>query len=170
MGVALTRLTQQGREAGFHRVACAQEPTATVMGSLVESSFPLRIVGSVASPEDAKVATGNASTGAERLLRQVDFLVAAKGQVTRMRAAHAISSVVRDQLGSSSAAANRVLLDATETEGVGRFANLAVQVRTRVHRIRQRGRNMSRRLLARTNSQAFAWVHSCTFDFVEEAQ
>jgi DNA segregation ATPase FtsK/SpoIIIE-like protein len=48
----------------------------------------VRLVGSVASPEDAKVATGLAGTGAERLLGQGDFLVVAKGQVTRMQGAY----------------------------------------------------------------------------------
>jgi len=85
----LTRLTQRGREAGIHLVACTQKPAASVIGSLVKSNFPVRLVGSVASPEDAKVATGLAGSGAERLLGQGDFLVVAKGQVTRMQAAYA---------------------------------------------------------------------------------
>ena len=70
---ALTRLAQRGREAGIHLVACTQKPAAAVIGGLVKSNFPVRLVGSVASPEDAKVATGMAGTGAERLLGQGDF-------------------------------------------------------------------------------------------------
>jgi len=85
----LTRLTQRGREAGLHLVACTQKPAAAVIGGLVKSNFPVRLVGSVASPEDAKVASGLARTGAEQLLGQGDFLVVAKGQVTRMQAAYA---------------------------------------------------------------------------------
>ena len=85
---ALTRLTQRGREAGLHLVACTQKPTAGVIGGLVKSNFPVRLVGSVASPEDAKVASGLAKTGAECLLGQGDFLVVAKGQVSRMQAAY----------------------------------------------------------------------------------
>jgi S-DNA-T family DNA segregation ATPase FtsK/SpoIIIE len=85
----LTRLTQRGREAGIHLVACTQKPAAAVIGGLVKSNFPVRLVGSVASPEDAKVASGLARTGAEQLLGQGDFLVVAKGQVTRMQAAYA---------------------------------------------------------------------------------
>jgi S-DNA-T family DNA segregation ATPase FtsK/SpoIIIE len=88
MEEALTRLTQRGREAGIHLVACTQKPTAAAIGGLVKSNFPVRLVGSVASPEDAKVATGLAGTGAERLLGQGDFLVVVKGQVTRMQAAY----------------------------------------------------------------------------------
>jgi S-DNA-T family DNA segregation ATPase FtsK/SpoIIIE len=88
MEMLLTRLTQRGREAGVHLVACTQKPTAAVIGGLVKSNFPVRLVGSVASPEDAKVASGLAQTGAEKLLGQGDFLVVAKGQVTRMQAAY----------------------------------------------------------------------------------
>ncbi len=90
----LVRLMQRGREAGIHVVACTQKPAAAVLskqngtGGLMKSNFPVRLVGAVASPEDAKVATGLAGTGAERLLGQGDFLVVAKGQVTRMQAAY----------------------------------------------------------------------------------
>jgi S-DNA-T family DNA segregation ATPase FtsK/SpoIIIE len=84
----LTRLTQRGREAGMHLIACSQKPTAAVIGGLVKSNFPVRLVGSVASPEDAKVASGLAGTGAERLLGQGDFLLIAKGQITRLQAAY----------------------------------------------------------------------------------
>jgi DNA segregation ATPase FtsK/SpoIIIE-like protein len=45
-------------------------------------------VGSVASPEDAKVASGLKETGAERLLGRGDFLLVVKGQVTRFQAAY----------------------------------------------------------------------------------
>jgi S-DNA-T family DNA segregation ATPase FtsK/SpoIIIE len=93
---AVTRLTQRGREAGLHLVACTQKPAASAIGSLVKSNFPVRVVGSVASPEDAKVASGLAATGAERLLGQGDFLVVAKGQVTRIQAAYVDENEVRD--------------------------------------------------------------------------
>jgi S-DNA-T family DNA segregation ATPase FtsK/SpoIIIE len=116
MEAALTRLTQRGREAGIHLVACTQKPTATVIGGLVKSNFPVRIVGSVASPEDAKVATGIGGTGAERLLGQGDFLVVAKGQVTRMQAAYVGVGVVQE-LVSRLGAGSKPLLAATGTDG-----------------------------------------------------
>lgn len=84
----LTRLLQRGRGAGIHVVACVQKPTARVIGSLVKSNFPVRMVGSVASPEDAKVVSGIAGTGAERLLGRGDFLLVSKGRVIRFQAAH----------------------------------------------------------------------------------
>jgi len=84
---ALTRLTQRGRKAGVHLLACTQKPTAAVLGSLVKANFPLRLVGSVASPEDAKVAAGTGGTGAEKLLGRGDFLLVNRGQVVRFQAA-----------------------------------------------------------------------------------
>lgn len=86
--MALTRLLQRGRSAGIHVVACTQKPTAAAIGSLVKSNFPVRIAGSVSSPEDAKVATGLAGTGAERLLGRGDFVLVAKGQVMRLQGAY----------------------------------------------------------------------------------
>lgn len=86
---ALTRLTQRGREAGIHVIAATQRPAAALVGGLVKANFPVRLVGSVTSPEDAKVAAGIAGTEAERLLGRGDFLVVAKGQVIRFQAAYA---------------------------------------------------------------------------------
>jgi len=85
----LTRLLQRGREAGVHVVAATQKPTAAVVGSLVKANFPVRLVGKVASPEDAKVASGWKGTGAERLLGRGDFIAVAEGQVSRFQAAYA---------------------------------------------------------------------------------
>ncbi len=86
---ALTRLTQRGREAGIHVLAATQRPAATLVGGMVKANFPVRLVGSVVSPEDAKVAAGVAGTEAERLLGRGDFLLVAKGQVIRFQAAYA---------------------------------------------------------------------------------
>jgi S-DNA-T family DNA segregation ATPase FtsK/SpoIIIE len=113
----LTRLTQRGREAGVHLVACTQKPTAAVIGGLVKSNFPVRLVGSVASPEDAKVATGLAQTGAERLLGQGDFLVVAKGQVTRMQAAYIADERLRELVARLREGSRPLLLAATGTDG-----------------------------------------------------
>jgi S-DNA-T family DNA segregation ATPase FtsK/SpoIIIE len=86
---ALTRLTQRGREAGIHVVAATQRPSAALVGGLMKANFPVRLVGSVVSPEDAKVAAGVAGSEAERLLGRGDFLLVAKGQVIRFQAAYA---------------------------------------------------------------------------------
>ncbi|MFQ5613823.1 MAG: DNA translocase FtsK [Anaerolineae bacterium] len=84
----LTRLTQRGRSAGFHIVACTQKPLVSSIGSLTKSNFPVRLVGSVASADDAKVAAGLPGTNAEKLLGRGDFLLVAKGQSTRFQAAY----------------------------------------------------------------------------------
>jgi S-DNA-T family DNA segregation ATPase FtsK/SpoIIIE len=113
----LTRLTQRGREAGIHLVGCTQKPTAAVIGGLVKSNFPVRLVGSVPSPEDAKVATGLAGTGAERLLGQGDFVVVAQGQVVRMQAAYASEAEVRALVARLQNGSRPLLLAATGTGG-----------------------------------------------------
>jgi S-DNA-T family DNA segregation ATPase FtsK/SpoIIIE len=139
---ALTRLTQRGREAGIHLVACTQKPTAAVIGGLVKSNFPVRIVGSVSSPEDAKVATGIGGTGAERLLGQGDFLVVAQGQVTRMQAAYVSVQQVRELVRSLGAGARPLRLVATGTHGAGnhagrpRSASLSERLMEQIRRIK----------------------------------
>jgi S-DNA-T family DNA segregation ATPase FtsK/SpoIIIE len=134
---ALTRLTQRGREAGLHLVACTQKPSAAVIGGLVKSNFPVRLVGSVASPEDAKVATGLAQTGAEKLLGQGDFLVVAKGQVTRMQAAYLSEAGAQELVSQLQVGARPLLPAATGTDGLGsRLIHLAEQFQSRVRKSR----------------------------------
>jgi S-DNA-T family DNA segregation ATPase FtsK/SpoIIIE len=84
----MTRLTQRGRSAGIHLIACTQKPLAAAIGSLTRSNFPVRLVGSVTSADDAKTASGLPSTGAEKLLGRGDFLLVVKGSVTRFQAAY----------------------------------------------------------------------------------
>jgi S-DNA-T family DNA segregation ATPase FtsK/SpoIIIE len=131
----LTRLLQRGREAGVHLVGCTQKPTAAVIGSLVKSNFPVRLVGSVTSPEDAKVAAGVAGTGAEKLLGRGDFLVVVKGQVLRLQAAHISVSEIQEmvrRLREGGRRSRRWLEEATGTEGkaeVSLKARLASRLR-----------------------------------------
>jgi S-DNA-T family DNA segregation ATPase FtsK/SpoIIIE len=91
---ALTRLSLRGREAGIHIIACTQKPASRVVGGLAKANFPVRLVGRVTSPEEAKVATGYAGTGAERLRGPGDFMVVAGGQVTRFQAAWVSSAEI----------------------------------------------------------------------------
>jgi S-DNA-T family DNA segregation ATPase FtsK/SpoIIIE len=88
VGEQVQRLTQRGREAGVHVVAATQRPSAALVGGLMKANFPVRLVGSVVSAEDARVAAGVAGTAAERLLGRGDFLLVAKGEVIRFQAAH----------------------------------------------------------------------------------
>ena len=99
----MTRLTQRGRSAGLHIVACTQKPLAASIGSLTRSNFPVRLVGSVASADDAKIAAGIPGTGAEKLLGRGDFLLVAKGHVTRFQAAYVNEQEIREIVGRMSA-------------------------------------------------------------------
>ena len=92
----MTRLTQRGRSAGIHIIACTQKPLAATIGSLTRSNFPVRLVGSVASPDDAKIAAGISGTGAEKLLGRGDFLLVAKSQVVRFQAAYASGKEIKE--------------------------------------------------------------------------
>ncbi len=92
---SLTRLTQRGREAGIHVIVATQRPAATIMGGMVKANLPVRLVGAVASPEDAKVATGIARSGAERLRGRGDFLLVARGRTIRFQAAYASNAEIQ---------------------------------------------------------------------------
>lgn len=83
----LTRLAQRGREAGIHLVACTQKPTAELIGSAMKANFPVRLVGSVASRDEARYATGVNDSGAEKLGGKGDFLLVSKGETVRFQAA-----------------------------------------------------------------------------------
>jgi S-DNA-T family DNA segregation ATPase FtsK/SpoIIIE len=85
---ALARLTQRGREANIHVIAATQKPSNDILGPLIKSNFPARMVGMVTSASDARTATGWTGTGAERLLGKGDFLAVAEGQLLRFQAAY----------------------------------------------------------------------------------
>ncbi len=91
----LVRLAQRGREAGVHLLVATQKPSAAVVGTLLRANFPVRLVGRVASSEDARVAAGRGGTGAERLLGRGDFLAVAGGQVVRFQAAYVGQDEIR---------------------------------------------------------------------------
>ena len=83
----LTRLAQRGREAGIHLVACTQKPSASLIGSAMKANFPVRLVGAVASRDEARYASGIADSGAEKLEGRGDFLLVARGDAIRFQAA-----------------------------------------------------------------------------------
>lgn len=83
----VTRIAQRGRESGIHLVVATQKPTLEVLGSLARANFPLRIVGKVTTPEEAKVASGIGGSGAERLLGRGDFILVGCGEVLRFQGA-----------------------------------------------------------------------------------
>jgi len=83
-------------------VACTQKPLVASIGSLTRSNFPVRLVGSVVSADDAKIAAGIGGTGAEQLLGRGDFLLVAKGQVTRFQGAYVSEAEIRRLVGKLS--------------------------------------------------------------------
>ncbi len=84
----LTRLAQRGRRAGLSLVACTQRPSAQEVGVLLKANLPIRIVGKVNTADEARVATGIGSSGAERLQDRGDFVLLAGGARIRFRAAY----------------------------------------------------------------------------------
>lgn len=84
---ALTRLAQRGREAGIHLLCCTQKPSASLIGSAIKANFPVRLVGSVASRDEARYASGINDSGAETLEGKGDFLLIMRGEATRFQAA-----------------------------------------------------------------------------------
>ncbi len=76
---ALTRLAQRGREAGIHLIAATQRPSSNVLSGLMRANFPLRLVGKVASANDAVVAAGRGGSGAHLLNGRGDFLAVSGG-------------------------------------------------------------------------------------------
>lgn len=88
-GVAemLTRMARRGREAGLHLVAGVQRPSAAAIGPMLRANFPVRLVGRVGSADDARVASGLGSSGAERLAGRGDFLAVAAGRNIHFQAA-----------------------------------------------------------------------------------
>ena len=95
---ALTRLAQRGREAGIHLIACTQKPSASLIGSAIKANFPVRLVGSVASRDEARHAAGISDSGAETLEGKGDFLLIMRGEATRFQAAW-VSEAELQQLG-----------------------------------------------------------------------
>ncbi len=53
----------------------------------MKADFPLRLVGLVASRDEARYATGLGESGAEKLEGKGDFLLVAKGDTVRFQAA-----------------------------------------------------------------------------------
>jgi S-DNA-T family DNA segregation ATPase FtsK/SpoIIIE len=100
---ALTRVAARGREAGLHVLAGTQKPSAGVMSGLLKANFPVRLVGRVASAEDARIAAGVKASGAERLLGRGDFVAVAAGGVTRFQAAYAAADELPELVTNISA-------------------------------------------------------------------
>jgi S-DNA-T family DNA segregation ATPase FtsK/SpoIIIE len=83
---AIKRILQVGRGLGIHVIGATQKPLASVIGSVVKANFPVRLVGKVASSDDARVASGVGGTGAERLPGLGSFLLVHGSELRRVQA------------------------------------------------------------------------------------
>jgi len=91
----LARLVQRGRGAGLHVVAATQKPAASVIGSLLRSQFPLRVLGRMCSSQDALAGAGIGGTNAESLLGRGDMLAVLGGQAQRFQGAFVSEADIR---------------------------------------------------------------------------
>jgi len=105
---AITRLAQRGREAGIHLIACTQKPISRVISSLTKANFPLRLVGKVASPEDARCAAGVGGSGAERLTGKGDFVAVTNGRASRFQAAYISNAEIKEAVADIQRATRRL--------------------------------------------------------------
>jgi S-DNA-T family DNA segregation ATPase FtsK/SpoIIIE len=84
----LVRLAQRGREAGIHIICSTQRPSADAVPSALKANLPARLVGKVASAQDALIAAGISATNAEALRGSGDFLAIVGGNAERFQAAY----------------------------------------------------------------------------------
>jgi S-DNA-T family DNA segregation ATPase FtsK/SpoIIIE len=106
LGDHLTRLVQRGRSAGISVIACTQKPAANIVGTLLKANFPVRLVGRVASAEDARVAAGIGGTGAEKLAGRGDFVLIAGGQTIRFQVAQMNQDIFASSVNENSGSEN----------------------------------------------------------------
>lgn len=107
----LVRIAQRGREAGIHLIAATQHPSSAILSSVMKANFPTRLVGKVASADDARVASGRAGTNAHLLNGRGDFLALSSGnQPIRFQAAYATAKTLDALLAT---ARGLVTLDVT---------------------------------------------------------
>lgn len=84
----LARIASRGREHGFALVGGTQYVTAEVVGELLKTNIPTRLVGSVGSASDSALIAGTPEANAQDLLGRGDFVrVVAGGQAVRFQAA-----------------------------------------------------------------------------------
>lgn len=82
----LGSILSTGRSLGINVMAGTQYPTAATIGSVVNASFTVRIVGMVDGKEAAHTATKRAKSGAELLCTPGDFLRVDGNNLIRMKA------------------------------------------------------------------------------------
>lgn len=84
---AVTRLLRQGAPAGIHLVLSAANVDTAVMEDLYDAHIPARLVGQVATVEQAEIATDVYDSGAEQLGGAGDFLAILGDMMVHFQAA-----------------------------------------------------------------------------------
>jgi len=105
----LVRLAQRGREAGIHLICSTQRPSADAVPSALKANLPARLIGRVASGQEALTAAGIPSTNAELLIGSGDFVAVIGAQVTRFQAAYTSQPDIQFILAQLGAAATSPL-------------------------------------------------------------
>jgi len=120
----LLRLIARGRTGGIHFVCGASQPSA-IKPLLTETNFPARLIGRLASAEEAEALTGARASQAERLLGRGDFLISLHGEMTRLQTASVNDKEIAQLVGlMAQIAAERAEEEARKRPGATRRGNL----------------------------------------------
>lgn len=115
-------LASSGREYGLHLALMTQNPTAKSLGDAgIKRNLTARLVGRVDSADAARVATGQAGTGAEHLTGAGDMLLIQPGDTRRLMAA----LVTGQDVGRLPRVDGARKLDLTEYEDIDHVADQA---------------------------------------------
>lgn len=86
---ALQRIARRGRQAGLHLILGAQRLAGdAVGGTMTRDNLPVRLVGHVADPQAAFLATSIADSGAEKLAGKGDFIAVNGARRAHFQAAY----------------------------------------------------------------------------------
>ena len=87
MELAIQRLGQKGRAAGFHLILATQRPEAKVISPLIKANLQVKIAMKVASQKDSKIILDE--PGAECLIGNGDMLLGGSVTLKRLQGAWA---------------------------------------------------------------------------------
>jgi S-DNA-T family DNA segregation ATPase FtsK/SpoIIIE len=85
--LAIQRLGQKGRAAGFHLILATQRPEAKVISPLIKANLQVKIAMKVASQKDSRIILDE--PGAECLIGNGDMLLGGSVKITRLQGAWA---------------------------------------------------------------------------------
>lgn len=104
----IMKIVARGREASVHLIGATQKPSARVIDGVIKANFPMRVVLRVVSPEDARVASGIAGSGANLLSGNGDAIACVAGSVIRFQSA-LCDLIPKEQVSISPSVAHKPL-------------------------------------------------------------